>query len=113
MRNLKSKLKKLAKKKIARKDYQKKINVKRNNWKTPMYRTEEPVMYTLKDVEGKITGYARNGTREVWNSSPTARMIAGEGILPPNRTARKNRRQKADDRKMFFNKLSFTSAKSR
>ena len=95
MQKLKNKVHKAEKKRARRKDYGKKRNIRKNNWPTPKFKVEEPVMKAGKEV-GKKTVIKKT----------TKNLL----ILPKSKKHKENRKQKKQSKKLLISSLADQSA---
>lgn len=108
MRKLKTITRKATKARARRKDFNKKRNVRQNNWKTPRYEVEQPVMKAEKDKKGNMV-YKQVDTKIVKMKGVKKLLEPGDGILPQSR---KYRVSKSTTKKLLINTLGDQGANS-
>lgn len=84
MKSQKSLARKRLKERNRRKDFLKKKNIRRNNWPTPRFKEEMPVLKPIIK-EGKFKGYETIGKKTLMRKGTKGVLVAGGGVLPKSK----------------------------
>lgn len=109
MRKLKTIEKKNVKARARRKDFSKKRNVRQNNWPTPRFEVEQPVMKAHRDDKGKTT-YKQVDTKVVKMKGAKRLLTPGDGILPISKKVKLSKKEKTKLKKSLFNLIADQTA---
>lgn len=84
MKSQKSLARKRLKERNRRRDFLKKKNIRRNNWPTPRFKEEIPILKSIIK-EGKFKGYETIGKKTLMCKGTKKILITGEGVLPKSK----------------------------
>lgn len=109
MRSQKSIVRKAAKAKARRKDFAKKRNVRNNNWPSPRFEVNVPVMKATRNDKGTFD-YKEVGERTETRQGGKKLLTPGDGILPRSRKFKEGRKAVKEKGELIINALAKTQA---
>lgn len=108
-------LRKREKARARRKDYEKKINIHRQNKPVERYEEEVDIVHPVREANGSIkmkkgvAQYHKVGTKTIVRKRARTRLLAGDGVLPKSRKYRLGKKQQAVQKEANKNVLNQTA----